>query len=193
MGHEELARYLIRSGETRREEILALAREQAERALAEAGEKAKELERDFLEALEREVEEVRRTASNRADLEAREWALKARARLVEEVFARLSDRLARLPRESGYPRVAEGLFREVAPELPPGKIVLRADPATRAVLELLLSGREAVFSPLPEGEMGGLEASDEAGTVHLRNTLKVRLAKAWPDLLVEVRRGLLDP
>jgi hypothetical protein len=49
------------------------------------------------------------------------------------------------------------------------------------------------FEPLPEGEIAGVEVSDEGGAFLLRNTLRSRFVKALPALMAEVSRRLPCP
>ena len=118
---------------------------------------------------------------------------RARAAVADAVLARVEERLPLLLGEARYPAVAERLYREILPELPAGNVVLRADGVVRAALERADSDARIRFEPLPETEIGGVEASDEDGRFLLRNTLRSRLVKARPALMVEVWRRLPGP
>jgi len=193
VGHEELVRHLIRTAETRRDGILARAREEAAKVKEGALRKSETVERDVRDAAGREASLVRDRRMNRVRQEANEMRLRARAAVADAVLARVEERLPLLLGEARYPAVAERLYREILPEFPAGNVVLRADGVTRAALERSASDERVRFGPLPETEIGGVEASDEAGTFLVRNTLRSRFVKARPALMVELWRRLTGP
>lgn len=193
MGYEELTRHLIRTAETRRDGILARAREEAARTMEAARMKSETVEPDVRDGTAREAERERLLRMNRARQEANEAWLRARAGVVDAVLARVEERLQLLLGETRYPAVAERLYREILPEFPEGNVLLRVDGVTRSVVERSASGSSIRFEPLPEKEIGGVEASDEDGTFLVRNTLRSRFVKARPALMVELWRRLPGP
>lgn len=190
MGYEELIRDLVREAEAKKEEIARRGREEARNIIAEAMEQVGRMERQFQDTLDREVNRERLIRMNRIQMEARAILLQARVSFVEEVFTRLEDRLRHLPQEKHYPRLVEQLYQEILPELPEGNVTIRADAKAMAVLKSLVRGRQVKFEPLPEEEIGGVEISDGAETLRVRNTLKARLLKARPQVMVEINRWL---
>lgn len=193
MGYEELIRHLIRTAETRRDGILARAREEAAKITEDALRKSETVEPDVRDATAREAERARLLRMNRVRQEANEAWLRARAAIVDAVLARVEERLPLLLGEARYPAVAERLYREILPELPEGNVILRADGVTRAALERSATAARIRFGPLPETEIGGVDASDEDGTFLVRNTLRSRFVKARPALMVELWRRLPGP
>jgi vacuolar-type H+-ATPase subunit E/Vma4 len=193
VGYEELTRHLIRTAETRRDGILARAREEAARTTEAARMKSETVEPDVRDVTAREAERARLLRMNRARQEANEAWLRARAGVVDAVLARVEERLQLLLGEARYPAVAELLYREILPEFPEGNVILRVDGVTRSVVERSASDSSIRFEPLPEKEIGGVEASDEDGTFLVRNTLRSRFVKARPALMVELWRRLPGP
>jgi vacuolar-type H+-ATPase subunit E/Vma4 len=193
VGYEELTRHLIRTAETRRDGILARARDEAMKIKEAARMKSETVEPDVRDATAREAERARLLRMNRARQEANEAWLRARAGVVDAVLARVEERLQLLPGEARYPAVAERLYREILPEFPEGNVILRVDGVTRAVVEASASDARIRFEPLPETEIGGVEASDEDGTFLVRNTLRSRFVKARPALMVELWKRLPGP
>jgi len=193
VGYEELTRHLLRTAETRRDGILARARDEAVKITEEARKKAETVEPDVRDATAREAERVRLLRMNRARQEANEMRLRARAAVADAVLARVEERLPLLLGEARYRAVAERLYREILPEFPEGNVILRADGVTRAALARSDSEARIRFEPLPETEIGGVEASDEGGTFLVRNTLRSRFVKARPALMVELWRRLPGP
>jgi vacuolar-type H+-ATPase subunit E/Vma4 len=190
MGQEELVRHLIGNAERRKEEILGQAREEAKRRVARAVEQAEAMERESLEACGREAAREHDLRMSRARLEANAIELRARASLAEEILARLRERLSRVPSEAGYPRIAERLYREILPEIPQGNVTLSADAYALEALASLAAEPRIRRVLLREEEIGGVEASDEAGTIRIRNTLRARLENARPALMTEIHRSL---
>ncbi len=193
MGYEGLIQDLIRSAEAKSEEILSRGREEASRLTTEAMEQAERMAQQFEDTLAKEVHRERLTRMNRIQIGVKATLLQARVSFMEEVFTRLEDRLRLLPHEKDYPQRVEQLYQEILPELPEGNVTLRADAKALTVLKSLVRDRRFRFELLPEEELGGIEASDEAGTFRVRNTLKARFLKARPQLMVEINRWLSSP
>jgi vacuolar-type H+-ATPase subunit E/Vma4 len=193
VGYEELIRHLIRTAETRRDGILARAREEAAKITEDARRTSETVERDGRDGTGREASLARIQRMNRARQEANEMRLRARATVVDAVLARVEERLPLLLGEARYPAVAERLYMEILPELPAGNILLHADGVARAAVERSASAARIRFAPLPETEIGGVDASDEDGTFLVRNTLRSRFVKARPALMVELWRRLPGP
>ena len=193
MGYEELVRHLIRTAETRRDGILARAREEASRITEDARRKSETVERDVRDAADREAERARLLRMNHVRQEANELRLRAHAAVADAVLSRVEERLPLLLGEARYPAIAERMFREILPELPAGTVILRAVGVLRAAIEPSPSAARIRFEPLPEQEIGGVEASDEGGTFLVRNTLRSRFVKARPALMVELWRRLPGP
>jgi vacuolar-type H+-ATPase subunit E/Vma4 len=192
MGHEALALHLIGAAEERKAGILGEAREEAGRRIASAMAQAEAMESASRDTFEREAARERDIRLDRARLEANAVELRAQAALAQEILARLLERLSQVPSGEGYPRVTERLYREILPEIPAGNVVLCADVNALKTLAPLLADSRIRRVPLPEEEIGGVEASDEAGTVRIRNTLKARLENARPALMAEIHRRLVD-
>lgn len=190
MGHEELVRHLIGSAERRKAVILDQAREEAERRIAAASAQAEAMERESAGTLEREAARERDLRMSRARSEANSIELRARASLADDILARLRERLALVPAGAGYPKTAERLYLEILPEIPAGNITLGADAKAMGALEGLTADPRIKRVPLPEEELGGVEVSDDAGTIRIRNTLKARLENARPVLMAEIHRCL---
>lgn len=193
MGYDELTRHLIRTAETRRDGILARARDEAVKITEEARKKSETVEPDVRDATAGEAERARLLRMNRARQEANEAWLRARAGVVDAILARVEELLPLLLGEARYPAVAERLYREILPEFPAGNVILRADGVARVALERSISDARIRFEPLPETEIGGVEASDEDGTFLVRNTLRSRFVKARPALMVELWKRLPGP
>src|SRR5512140_1459557 len=151
------------------------------------------VEPDARDDATREASRARHLRMNRARQEANEVRLRARAGVADAVLSRVEERLPLLLFDARYPAVAERLYREILPELPAGNVILRADGIARAALERSHSDARIRFGPLPETEIGGVEASNADGAFLVRNTLRSRFVKARPALMVELWRRLPGP
>jgi vacuolar-type H+-ATPase subunit E/Vma4 len=186
LGDESLARHLIGNAEARRDAILSAARDEADRRVARARADADGMAVAASEALARDVARERALRLAVVRGEARRFVAVARAALVEAILARVKERMARLPLEDRFPSVAERLCLEILAELPATCGVVRADATTAEAFRRLAPDARCRFEPLPEGEMGGIELTDEEDTFRLRNTLSSRLRKARPTLVESI-------
>ena len=197
MGYEELIRDLQGEAEHKKEAVLAAVREEARRIIEDAMRQCDHLEREFQDALARDLDRERDRLLNRARGETRRRSALARSELAQQVFSRLEERLKAAASGKGYRGVLERLLEESRPEWPAGEAVVRADPGTQALLKPLIRDRAVRFEPIAdavpgEDSLGGFELSDPAGMVTIRNTFRSRLIKARPDLLVEMNRLLFE-
>ncbi|HEY4484943.1 MAG TPA: V-type ATP synthase subunit E [Nitrospiria bacterium] len=190
MGYDELMRDLLREAESRAEGIVSLAREEARRAIAAALEQAEQSTGRFEENESREAERARRIQMNRVRGEERAIRMAAEAALADKVFALLEKRLRVLGSKADYAALFGRLFEEMRPDLPEADLIVYADEKVRPRLKERLRGREVRFEPLPEEEWGGVEVSDAARSVRIRNTFRGRLAKSRPQLLVEIHKWM---
>ncbi|MBI3597566.1 MAG: hypothetical protein HY203_10475 [Nitrospirae bacterium] len=195
MGYEELIGDLQRGTELKKEAVLTAAREEARRIIADAMQQCDRLEQELQDSISRDLEREKTRSLNRARREARTLLAQTRAELMRQVFDRLEQRLKGVSSEKPYPVVLERLLNETRPEWPQGEIVIRADSKTLPLLKSLVGNGAFRFEPMEgtgEDPYGGVELSDREGRVVIRNTLRSRLSKARPDLLVEANRLLFE-
>lgn len=193
MGDESLASHLIGNAETRRDALLAAARDDAGRLVAQASAEADRLAAEAVETLARDAARERSLRLGSARNEARRIVARARATLVEAILARVAERIALVPGSARYPEVAERLCREILPELPGERCVVSADPATAEAFRRLAPEAACRFEPLPPDAIGGIELSDEEGAFRARNTLASRFRKARPTLVESIGLTLGAP
>lgn len=193
MGDESLASHLIGNAEARRDALLAEAREEAGRIVARARAEADGMAAEAAEALSRDVDRERSIRLEAARAEARRIVARERASLVEAILSRVAERIARLPGSPRYPAIAERLCREILPELPGDRCVVRVDPTTAEAFRRLAPDAACRFEPLPPDALGGVEVSDEEGAFRARNTLASRFQKARPTLVESIGLTLGSP
>lgn len=175
MGHEELMSSLRAEARRREEALWEEARREADRQRDEARGQEESLRQEQARTL------ASRHAARREDMLAQ--ARQEAGRLREEALADLADRLLALARKL-LPEMAQSdgaLLERLAAELPPvaWERVLVAPGEREQAQRLFPQAAIAV----DEAMVGGLEAWMEGGQFQVANTLSVRLARAWPDLL----------
>ena len=130
-----------------------------------------------------EAERLRAQGLATARLKARALELKQREKLLDKVFAAVSERLPAVQQRKDYQEIARGLAHEAASQLHAKKVELIVDEATRkvlttAVIDALSKELQAEVSlgePLKEGS--GVMARAGDGHLNFDNTLETRLAR----------------
>jgi vacuolar-type H+-ATPase subunit E/Vma4 len=130
-----------------------------------------------------EAERLRAQGLATARLKARAFELKQREKLLDNVFAAVSERLPALQERADYQEIARGLAREAVSQLHANKAELIVDEATRKVLtapvinELSreLHAEVSLGEPLQKGS--GVIARTVDGHLNFDNTFETRLAR----------------
>jgi vacuolar-type H+-ATPase subunit E/Vma4 len=192
MGYETLIQDLIQNAQSKSEEVIHRARKEAEQIASGANQEADQVEREFREMLANELDQKRRRRMNHTRIQIRSILLQARVSLIEEVLTRLKDLLRNLSETDDYAHHIKRFYEEILPELPEGGLTIRADKKGISTLTPLVKDRTVKFEMLPEEEIGGIEILSETGDLRILNTFNARLAKAQPQLLVEINKQILN-
>lgn len=178
------------------EQILAEAHARAEAIRAEAEAQA-DAEREMrLQRARQAAETVRGQVVAAAQIEAQTIRLKRREQLLECVFDEARRQLADAPRWPDYPEIARRLAREAVEMLGADEVLVRADLATRRVLDdgALAELAQELGVRLSTGESlnRGTGVVVETADGHRRydNTLETRLARMRDALRAPVYRIL---
>ncbi len=123
--------------------------------------------------------------------------LEQREKLLDRVFQAARERLPEIQKRSDYDQLAAMLLREALVQLRVDKAEIRADPATRAVLEKKalkdisseLNGQFTMADNLEDGLGVVIEAAD--GKLHYDNTLGTRLQRLQSTLRSPVHKLLM--
>jgi V-type H+-transporting ATPase subunit E len=123
--------------------------------------------------------------------------LEHREKLLDRVFQAAKEKLADIQKRPDYDQLAAMLLREALVQLRVNKAEIRADPATRAILEKKalndisseLKGQFTFADNLEEGSGVVIEASD--GKLHYDNTLETRLQRLQSTLRSSVHKILM--
>jgi V/A-type H+-transporting ATPase subunit E len=183
------------------------ARGEADRILAEAKSKAREIRRrgreeaeakrkEILDRAARDSEHLRSQAVATARMQARKKELEHRDRLLKGVFAEAQRRLSDILKRPDYESIAVRLVREGADHLASDSIRIRADGRTRPLLtaeRLAALSREtgAKMEAGPALESGtGVVMETADGHRRYDNTLETRLQRMRSELRAAAYRIL---
>jgi vacuolar-type H+-ATPase subunit E/Vma4 len=191
MAYETLIAALLQEGDAKRKAVLGHARSEADRLIAEANAAAEALDREADAAARREVTSRRTAILGQAALAARQTFLTAKHEVLEAVWRQVTEEALAL---TGTERagVLRALLDELLAAAPPGPFKAVIDSRERAHLEGLLEARRIPFEQQHRDDLLlGVELEAE-GEV-LRSSLIARMAKAKPDLVIELNRLLFAP
>ena len=188
--------------------IMVEVREEAEQLQAEAKSKAEairkraqaeaEAERKLiLDRARQDADRLRSQTVSGAQLKARTMQLEQREKLLDQVFQAAREKLADIQKRPDYDQLAAMLLREALVQLRVNKAEIRADPATRALLEKKalkdisseLNGQFTIADNLEEGLGVVIEAGE--GRLHYDNTLETRSQRLQSTLRASVYKLLM--
>ncbi len=188
MAYDTLIAALLAEGEAKRKEIVNKARAEAERLLAQAVADAEILERKEERRVRHELAARRAEASSRASIDRRRLFLQAKHEVLDAIWKRTTEMaMALAGRERA--RVLRGLLDALLEAAPPGPLTVIIDPRERPHLIPYLKSRNLTVEERSDDELL-LGAEVVADGVILRTSLATRLAKARPQLLIELNRLL---
>jgi vacuolar-type H+-ATPase subunit E/Vma4 len=188
MPYESLIAALLEEGAAKCQAVLSKARTEADRVIAEAAAAAEALDREADLQFRHEAARRRTEILSRAVLSGRQILLQAKHEVLEAVWRRATEKALAL---SGAARtqVLEALLEELLAAAPPGSLKALIDERERVNLERRLKEKGLPFEVQRRDDLvlgTALEASGEL----LRSSLTTRLAKAKPELTMELNRLL---
>ncbi|WP_447974706.1 V-type ATP synthase subunit E family protein [Nitrospira sp. Kam-Ns4a] len=190
MAYEHLIAALLEEGDAKCKGILRKARAEAERLIAEAAAAAATLEREADQSTQSELARQRAEALSRASLSRRHLLLQAKHEVLDAVWRRVTETAAALTGPDRA-RVLRGLLDELLAAAPPGPLTVIIDPRERASLAPYLRARNLTMEERSQDDLL-LGAAVVADGEILRTSLATRLAKARPQLLLELNRLLFS-
>jgi vacuolar-type H+-ATPase subunit E/Vma4 len=188
MSYDVLIAALLEEGDARCKEILRKARSNADRLLADAAAAAETLDWEADQSVQDELARRHAEAMSRASLARRHILLRAKHRVLDAVWTRVTELAAALagPQRT---RIMSACIEELLEAAPPGPLTVIVDRRERAGLAPSLGKRNlAVEERLRDDLVLGAEVV--GGGAVLRTSLSTRLTKAKPKLLVELNRLL---
>lgn len=191
---ELLARAIMAEANDEAAQVLEEAKAKAQAIRKRAQEQSDAERKEILERAKQDAERLRSQTSSTAQLKARSLQLEHREKLLDNVFAEARKRLDSVKSRKDYPEIAARLLREALTHLKVNQGEIRADEATRKVIDLGALSREfngqfTFGKPLEEGT--GLTVSAAGGRLFYDNTLETRLNRLQGALRSAVYKVLM--
>jgi V/A-type H+/Na+-transporting ATPase subunit E len=194
---EPLTRAILKEAEVDARQMREEAKTRADDIRQRAQQDAEKARREILDKAQQEADRLRSQTVSSAQLKARTMQLENREKLLDRVFQAAREKLADVQKRPDYDQLAAMLLREALVQLRVNKAEIRADPATRAILEKKalndisseLKGQFTFADNLEEGSGVVIEAAD--GKLHYDNTLETRLQRLQSTLRSSVYKILM--
>ena len=194
---EPLSRAIMKEAEVDAQQMREEATTKADAIRQRAQEEAEKVRREILDKARQEADRMRSQTVASAQLKARTMQLDHREKLLDRVFQAAKEKLADVQKRPDYDQLAAMLLREALVQLRVNKAEIRADQATRQLLEKKalrdisseLKGEFTVADNLEEGRGVVVEAGD--GRLHYDNTLETRLQRLQSTLRASVYKLLI--
>ena len=194
---ESLSRAILKESQVDADQMKEEARTRADAIRQRAQEEAERERRAILDRAEQEADRLRSQRVASAQLKARTMQLEHREKLLDRVFQTARERLSEIQKRGDYDQLAATLLREALVQLRVNKAQIRADQATRDLLEKKalreisseLNGEFTLGDPLEEGT--GIIVDAGEGKLHYDNTLETRLERLQSTLRASVHKILM--
>jgi V/A-type H+-transporting ATPase subunit E len=194
---EPLSRAILKEAEVDAQQMREEAKVKADAIRQRGQEEAEKARREILEKAQQEAERLRSQTLASAQLKARTMQLEQREKLLDRVFQAAKEKLAEVQKRPDYDQLAAMLLREALTQLRVNKAEIRADQATRDLLEKKtlgdisseLNGQFTIVDTLEEGRGVVIDAAD--GRLHYDNTLETRLQRLQSTLRASVYKMLM--
>ena len=194
---EPLSRAILKEAEVDAQQMRQEAQTKADAIRQRAKEDAEKVRREILDRAQQEAERLRSQSLSSAQLKARTMQLEQREKLLDKVFQAAREKLGDVQSRKDYDQLAATLLREALMQLRVNKAEVRADEATRKLLEKKavkdlaseLKGEFTLGENLEEGRGVIVDAGD--GRLHYDNTLETRLERLQSSLRASVYKMLM--
>jgi V/A-type H+/Na+-transporting ATPase subunit E len=194
---EPLTRAILKEAEVDAQQMREDGKAKADAIRQRAREDAEKVRREILDKARQEADRLRSQTVSSAQLKARTMQLESREKLLDRVFQAAKEKLADVQKRPDYDQLAAMLLREALIQLRVNQAEIRADPATRAILEKKalndisgeLKGKFTLTNNLEEGTGVVVEAAE--GKLHYDNTLETRLQRLQSILRASVYKILM--
>ncbi len=194
---EPLSRAILKEAEVDAQQMRDDAKVKADAIRQRAQEEAEKVRREILDSARAEADRLRSQTVAGAQLKARTMQLESREKILDRVFQAAKEKLADVQNRPDYEQLAVRLLREALVQLRVNKAEIRADQATRALLEKNalrdlsneLKGEFTFTDNLEEGRGVVVDAAD--GRLHYDNTLETRLQRLQSNLRASVYKILM--
>lgn len=188
MSYKALIDALLEEGTTKSRAILDKTRTEADRIISDASAAADALAREAEREVLHEAARHRKEILGRAALAARHALLQAKHEVLEAVWRRVIE-ISSAMAGSTRAQALRALLDELLAAAPAGSVKVVIDEREQRHLEPYLKQRGISFERQNRDDLL-LGVESEGGGARLRSSLMSRLAKAKPDLIVELNRLL---
>jgi vacuolar-type H+-ATPase subunit E/Vma4 len=188
MAYDTLIAALLAEGETKRKEILSKARAQAEALIARVDAEAERVERETDRRVRDELARQREEALSRASISRRRLLLQVKHEVLDAVWRRATEKAMALT-GTDRTRIVQRLLDELLDAAPPGPLTVIIDRREQAALAPHLEARKLAVEERSRDDLL-LGAEIMADGEILRTSFTTRLAKARPQLMIELNRLL---
>ncbi len=190
MGIEALIGSLVADGTAEAERIRQAARDDAAAIVSEAAARGEARVAEARAAAEGELRTQVAEALFKARRDGRRAVLLARDEALERVRLVAGATLGAAHGDPALREVLPALVRNAVAYLPDGPAVARCHPGLAPLVREAVRDRRDVEVREDESAPPGVVLQDLAGTVHVEETLAVRLARLWPTLRMGVARRI---
>ncbi|MHB0948108.1 MAG: V-type ATP synthase subunit E [Gemmatimonadaceae bacterium] len=190
MGIEALIGSLLADGAVEAERIRQAARDDAAAIVNEATARGEACVAEARAAAEGELRTQVAEALFKARRDGRRAVLLARDDALERVRLVARATLGAAHDDPALREVLPALARNAVAYLPDGPAVARCHPTLVSLVRDALRDRREVEVTEDESVAPGVVLQDLAATVHVEETLPVRLARLWPTLRIGVARRI---
>jgi vacuolar-type H+-ATPase subunit E/Vma4 len=194
---ESLSRAILKEAQVDAEQMKEEAKAKADAIRQRAQEEAEKERKEIVERARQEAERLRSQSVSSAQLKSRTMQLEHREKLLDRVFQAAKEKLPEIQKRADYDQLAAMLLREALVQLRVNKAEIRADKATRDLLEKKalkdisseLNGQFTFGDTLEEGTGIIIDAGE--GRLHYDNTLETRLQRLQSTLRSSVHKMLM--
>ena len=188
MSQEELLKALEEDARRERNSLLSDAEAEAGTIRSEALEELKKLkEADLLKFKVSLSAEIAK-ATNDARAYSNGIISAARNAAIAMVREKVEDEFKRLPQRDDYPEILGKLFMEALDSIGEVKTIVFVPESDLSIFRKMDTLKDRDVRPVNMDS--GVMVTSEDGRVKITNTIRTRLAKAMPELNVEIRRVL---
>ncbi len=190
MSQEELLKALEEDARRERNSLLSDAEAEAGTIRSEALEELKRLKEEDLLKFKVSLSAETAKATNDARAYSNGIISAARNAAIARVREKVEDEFKRLPLRDGYPEILRKLLMEALDNIGEVKTIVFVPESDLPIFRKMdiLKDRDV----RPVNMDSGVMVTSEDGRVKITNTAITRLAKAMPELNVEIRRVLWD-
>jgi V/A-type H+-transporting ATPase subunit E len=190
MGFAELLEAIEAKGKDEKEKIVSRSEKTASRSIQEAETKAKEITQSILEGKDPGLEVTKTRIRGESELRKKRSLAQAKNRILEEVFEKVRENLAKVRERKDYESILQKLAKEV---LTGEDLIVYVHERDVSLVQKILAteGLRGEVRPVKDC-LGGLIVESEKGAVSLHNTVESRLEKRRDSLIEEVNKIIFE-